>query len=198
MAKMNRALKHIFWLLLIAASYANCSKDNDDFVVDGDDDENDDSAGDADSDTDGDADSDSDSDGDSDADTDTVSGGEEQTVGFPNSTDFFSTVFFYSDGHYVEGTRSLEISSISTAEMYLVLANNTLSCGQLVFKFEIDDLFIGVFAIEPGQSVVDMDFHFDSTSGQDIILRYEVYQPAESGCGGVNLSSTESTITFRI
>ena len=122
--------------------------------------------------------------------------GAQETVNFPAAGDYFSTSYMWHAGDYVEGSKTTSLTSVTDADIHLVILDNVLSCDTQDVNFIINGTTVGNFSISSGQYTIDQNFSFASISGPVFTLRYQTISTVASGCGSASYSSTGSTVTF--
>jgi cysteine-rich repeat protein len=124
-----------------------------------------------------------------------------EVFSFPSSGDTrvgaSSGTYFWRAGDYVEGTRTSVLSTITSADVHLVITYNGLTCDSQDVDVIIDSVTVGSFMIVTGDTVIDYPCSFSSISGPTYTIRYETSHTVSSGCGAAGYANDAgSTITL--
>jgi hypothetical protein len=116
----------------------------------------------------------------------------QETVSFPAAGDTINPThgYLWTLGSFVEGVRTTGVSSATSVDMHLVLAENLLTCDTQDMRMLVNGVQVGTFAIASGATVVDLTFSFAAIAGPTYTLRYENTRAVNGGCGSARPDMT--------
>ena len=119
---------------------------------------------------------------------------------FPATGDTVSVVsnpYWWHDGDYAQGTRTLSLSKITGVRYDLAIANNVLNgAGHVDLNLSINGIVVGSFTVLPGETAKTVAFSFLPIHGPDYVIRLEETNTVGGGLGSIVIPLDTSAITF--
>jgi len=105
--------------------------------------------------------------------------------------------YWWNAGDYAQGTRTLNISSVSAVRYNLVFTENALNTtGHLDLELSINGTVVGSLSIVPGETSKSGAFFFPPISAPSYVIRLEETNTVDSGAGSVAIALDSSSLTF--
>ncbi|MCB9593619.1 MAG: hypothetical protein H6719_12875 [Sandaracinaceae bacterium] len=105
-------------------------------------------------------------------------------------------LYFWRLGDYVEGSRTLPLTSATRVTFNLQINPNVLSCDTQDVRLSINGRIVGSFSISSGQTSTSQSFTFPAVAGPTFTIRLETTRQVNGGCGSAGYTDGVSTLTL--
>ena len=133
-------------------------------------------------------------------DTSILSFYDKTTTLFPATDDTFdilSDPYWWNDGDYAQGVRSIGLNKVYGVRYELVMEDNSLNTtGHVDLDLSINGTVVGSFSINPSEMTKSLTFFFPPITGPNYTIRLEETNTVDPGAGSVLILASSSTLSF--